>query len=139
MKLLLDADACVDIIRGQRPAMRRIFLTRSTEGPIGLSSITVMELAFGIGRSLPARQAANRAALRLLRDAPVEVVPFDEEDAEAAGALRARLTEAGTPIGAYDVLLAGQALRRGLAVVTSNTRHFARVPGLVLEDWRNPA
>ena len=58
---------------------------------------------------------------------------FDEDDARAAGAVRAELEAVGKPIGAYDVLLAGQARRRGATLVTSNTKEFARVPGL---KWR---
>lgn len=136
--LLLDADCCVDLLRGRPAEVRSRFVAQTARELVGLSIITLMELAFGIGRSDPARQSDNRVALRLLLEAPVEIVPFDEEDAEAAGMLRARLTTAGTQIGAYDVLLAGQALRRGWTVVTSNTRHFSRVPGLLMEDWRRP-
>ena len=49
------------------------------------------------------------------------------------------LAEAGTPIGPYDVLIAGQALQRGLVVVTRNTREFSRVPGLDVENWEDEA
>ena len=62
-----------------------------------------------------------------------EVLDFDREDARQAGELRARLAAAGTPIG--DVLIAGQALARGLTLVTHNTGEFQRVPGLRIEDW----
>ena len=51
------------------------------------------------------------------------------------GKLRAALERVGQPIGAYDVLIAGQALRRGLTLVTSNAREFGRVKGLLWEDW----
>ena len=64
-----------------------------------------------------------------------EVLDFDREDARQAGELRARLAPAGTPISAYDVLIAGQALARGLTLVTHNTGAFQRVPGLRMEDW----
>jgi tRNA(fMet)-specific endonuclease VapC len=64
-----------------------------------------------------------------------EIVPFDDEDARCAGQIRAALATAGTPIGPYDVLIAGQALARDLTLVTHNTREFARVDGLHLEDW----
>lgn len=64
-----------------------------------------------------------------------EVVAFDAEDARAAGAVRAALAAAGTPIGPYDALIAGQALARGLVLVTHNPHEFARVEGLRVEDW----
>jgi tRNA(fMet)-specific endonuclease VapC len=64
-----------------------------------------------------------------------EVLDFDRENARQAGELRTRLAAAGTPIGAYDVLIAGQALARALTLVTHNTGEFQRVPGLRIEDW----
>jgi tRNA(fMet)-specific endonuclease VapC len=63
------------------------------------------------------------------------VIPFDNEDAACFGNLRAALAQAGTPIGAYDVMIAAQGLTKGLTVVTHNTGEFPRVPGLKLEDW----
>ena len=64
-----------------------------------------------------------------------EALDFDREHARQAGELRPRLAAAGTPIGAYDVLIAGQALARGMTLVTHNTGEFQRVPGLRIEDW----
>jgi tRNA(fMet)-specific endonuclease VapC len=64
-----------------------------------------------------------------------EVVEFDREDARKAGELRASLAASGTPIGPYDVLIAGQALARGLVLITHNMREFRRVPDLAIEDW----
>jgi tRNA(fMet)-specific endonuclease VapC len=61
--------------------------------------------------------------------------PFDAADAEEAGDIRAALERAGTPIGAYDILIAGQARRRGAVLVTANTAEFRCVPGLRIEDW----
>ena len=67
--------------------------------------------------------------------ARLETLPFDDDDARAAGAVRAALEHAGTPIGAYDILLAGQAVRRGLILVTANVAEFARVNGLRWQNW----
>jgi tRNA(fMet)-specific endonuclease VapC len=60
---------------------------------------------------------------------------FDEEDARAAGTVRAGLEAVGKPIGAYDVLLADQARRHGATLVTSNSRELAWVSSLKWEDW----
>ena len=60
---------------------------------------------------------------------------FDEEDARAAGTIRAQIEAAGRPIGAYDLLIAGQAVRHKATLVTANAKEFARVKGLVWEDW----
>lgn len=67
------------------------------------------------------------------------VLEFDEEDARQAGQIRAHLASKGTPIGPYDVLIAGQAMARGLTLVTHDTSEFQRVPGLKVEDWKRPA
>jgi tRNA(fMet)-specific endonuclease VapC len=61
--------------------------------------------------------------------------PFEPEDAEEAGDIRAELERAGTPIGPYDVLIAAQARRRSALLVTANMGEFTRVPGLRIEDW----
>jgi tRNA(fMet)-specific endonuclease VapC len=67
--------------------------------------------------------------------AKLEGMPFDDQDAELAGAIRARLERAGKPIGAYDTLMAGQALRRGMTLVTANLAEFGHVAGLRWENW----
>ena len=66
------------------------------------------------------------------------VVEFDRDDARRAGLIRAELANRGTPIGPYDVLIAGQALNRGLILITRNVREFSRVSGLQIEDWEVP-
>ena len=64
-----------------------------------------------------------------------EVLEFDREDALHSGQLRAELALSGTPIGPYDVLIAGQAIARGLTLITHNLREFQRAPGLQVDDW----
>ena len=66
-----------------------------------------------------------------------EVLPLDTEDAHHAGEIRACLAAQGIPIGAYDILIAGQARARGLVLITRNLREFARVPGLNTEKWQD--
>ena len=72
---------------------------------------------------------------RVLLSGDLHLLDFDDEDAQAAGRIRAALEEIETSMGAYDLLIAGQALRRGLTVVTANTSEFGRVTGLSWEDW----
>jgi tRNA(fMet)-specific endonuclease VapC len=66
----------------------------------------------------------------------VKYAPAPPEDAATTAAVRAALAKLGTPIGPYDVMIAGSALRRGLVMVTSNGDEFGRIHGLILEDWR---
>ena len=93
----------------------------------------LFELWYGIARSQRRRQNAN--LLRTFLSGPLTIVPFDEDDAATAGELRAALAAAGTPIGPYDLLIAAQALRTGATLVTANVSEFARVQGLIWEDW----
>ena len=99
-------------------------------GMPGIPAIVVHELYFGAYKGQ--RTAENLARVGGLQ---FEVLEFDGEDARAAGQLRASLAAAGTPIGPYDVRIAGQALARALTLVTHNTAEFKRVPGLQIEDW----
>jgi len=79
--------------------------------------------------------ADNARALAAFLSRDVELLDYSEGDARAAGEIRAELERQGQRIGEYDTLIAGQAFCRNLILVTSNTREFARVKGLVVEDW----
>ncbi len=100
------------------------------------SSIVAFELWYGVAKSQ--RQDSNTLRLEAFFAGPLEWTLFDEDDARAAGTVRAELESVGTPIGAYDVLLAGQARQRGATLVTSNAKEFVRVAGLKWEDWAVP-
>lgn len=97
----------------------------------GVSAIAAHELFYGAYKSQ--RRAQNLARIDGLQ---FVVLEFDQEDARQAGEVRAALAAAGTPIGPYDVLIAGQARARGLILVTHNTGEFSRVGGLDVEDWQ---
>jgi tRNA(fMet)-specific endonuclease VapC len=88
-------------------------------------------------RGLTSKHAGTRrdSFERQTLSGPIEVLPFEPADADEAGDIRATLERAGTPIGPYDVLVAAQARRHDALLVTANTREFARVPRLKLEDW----
>jgi tRNA(fMet)-specific endonuclease VapC len=134
---LLDTSACIALINGTEARVRRRFQRAVARGSVVvLSSIVTFELWYGVAKSR--RQDANTQRLEAFVAGPLEWTQFDEDDARAAGTVRAELEALGKPIGAYDVLLAGQARRRGATVVTSNTKEFARVAGLKWEDWAVP-
>jgi tRNA(fMet)-specific endonuclease VapC len=96
-------------------------------------TVVVYELWYGVSKS--DRFQANAQNLTAFLSKPFAVLSFDEEDARISGEIRAKLAKKGTPIGPYDVLIAGQALARGMTLVTANTREFSRVDGLKLVDW----
>lgn len=82
-----------------------------------------------------ARPAVNTQRLNMFFAGPVSLLPFEEQDARVAGEIRAALEASGKPIGAYDLLIAGQALSRRLTLVTANVAEFSRVQGLSWQDW----
>lgn len=132
--ILLDTNVVVALMNDRSRAVRAEFDKRSAAGEeLGLSSIVVFELQFGVARS--ERKQENVAMLSRFLTRLNGVVDFDAEDAAVAGSVRAALAAAGTPIGPYDLLIGAQALRRGAMLVTANTREFARIQGLKVEDW----
>lgn len=127
--MLLDTNACMALINGTpRDVRRRFQRAVAKEATMLVSSVVAFELWYEVARSQ--RKEANTQRLETFLAGPPEWTLFDEEDAREAGVVRAELEMAGRPIGAYDVLIAGQARRRGATLVTSNTREFHRVTRL---------
>jgi tRNA(fMet)-specific endonuclease VapC len=128
VRYLLDTNVVIGLLKGTPPLSARI--RRHSPDEFGLPAVAVHELFYGAFKSH--RRAHNLARVHALR---FEVVSFDLEDALHAGEVRASLASAGTPIGPYDVLIAGQARARKLVLLTRNTRELARVPGLFVDNW----
>jgi tRNA(fMet)-specific endonuclease VapC len=135
---LLDTNVCIALINGS-PAGVRSRLERALEdgASVAVSAVVAFELWHGAAKS--ARRQANRQRLETFFAGPLELVPFDDEDARAAGEVRAALESAGMPIGAYDLLIAGQALRYDATLVTASTAEFSRISELRREDWALPS
>lgn len=132
MRHLLDTSTIVAALRRRT---RAVVLPRIRARPPGdavTSAVVAYELYVGAARS--DRPEENRRELEALLE-DLGPLPFTREDAAAAAAVRVALGAKGTLIGPYDVLIAGQALARGLVLVTNNVREFARVQGLAVEDW----
>ena len=134
MKYVLDTNACIALINGKPTAVRIRFQDAIARGAeLNVSSVVVFELWYGVAKS--AQQESNTSRLETFLAGPISLLSFDEEDARAAGRIRAAVEKAGRPIGAYDLLIAGQAVRHKLTLVTANGKEFVRVKGLVCEDW----
>lgn len=135
MKILLDTNMCIYIMN-RRPVHVIQRFKHYKPGEIGVTSITVAELYFGVSKSSQIER--NRSALiRFL--ASLEIVPFTSEAAETYGQIKARLRSLGMMIGELDCLIAAQALTLKLPLVTNNTFEFERVPKLKLKNWAEPA
>jgi tRNA(fMet)-specific endonuclease VapC len=128
VKYLFDTNAVIALLKGAEPLLGRV--KKNHPADFGTSSVVVHELYYGAYKSV--RRDENLERIEGLR---FEVLEFDKEDARAAGFLRASLAKAGTPIGPYDVLIAGQALARSLTLLTRNQREFQRIKGLRSENW----
>ena len=131
MRFMLDTDSCIALIK-RKPAKMLDKLTSHAPGDIGLSTVTLAELRYGVAKS--AQKERNSQALDefLL---PLEIADFDETTAGAYGEVRAALEKAGTPVGPLDTQIGAHALSLGAVLVTHNAREFRRVPGLAVEDW----
>jgi len=130
MRYLLDANAVIALLndKSSKTAQRA---RRERVGDVAVSAIVAHELFYGAFKSR--RAAQNLALIDALQ---FVVLEFDKEDARQAGEVRALLAAKGTPIGPYDVLIAGQAVARDMILVTHKTQEFGRVMGLQIEDWQ---
>ncbi|NJR69004.1 MAG: type II toxin-antitoxin system VapC family toxin [Synechococcales cyanobacterium CRU_2_2] len=131
MEYLLDTNICIYIIKRRPPPVLERFRSRNL-GEIGISSITVAELSYGVQKSQ--RVAQNQVALEQFL-LPLALLEFDEAAAWTYGKIRAELERQGNPIRSLDLLIAAQALNRGITLVTNNRGEFERVDGLAMENW----
>ena len=88
---------------------------------------------YGVAKN--SRITKNTARLEAFLAGPLETIAFDDDDSSVGGEIRAQLERAGRPIGAYDTLIAAQAVRRNAILATANVNEFERVVGLRVEDW----
>lgn len=130
MKWMLDTDSCIAIIKKHPVALKR--LRGKSIGQVGLSSITLGELAFGADKSSRPRDAHGALHEFLLA---LEIAAFDDQAAMRYGVVRASLTRRGKPVGPLDTLIGSHAHALDVILVTHNTREFSQIHDLRLEDW----
>jgi tRNA(fMet)-specific endonuclease VapC len=131
MKFLLDTNICIYLIKRKPLKVLQKFNAYQV-GDIGVSSITVAELEFGIQKSqFPSK---NQTALTQFL-LPLQIADFDHAAAVIYGNIRATLAKQGTPIGSLDTLIAAHALSLKVTLITNNLKEFSRVPNLKLDNW----
>lgn len=130
LRYMLDTNILIYTIRNRPASVRHQFETH--DGEMCTSSVTAMELFYGAHKSQDVRRNLGVVEGLLAR---IEVLDFDLDAAEHAGQIRATLASAGTPIGPFDVMIAGHARSTGLCLVTNDLGEFERVSGLRLENW----
>ncbi len=131
MKFMLDTNICIYLIK-QKPAKVLKHLKSHSVGDIGISTISLAELRYGVSKSQHVeknQQALNEFIL------PLEVVDFNEKAAEEYGIVRTELEKKGKPIGSMDVLIGAHALSLGATLVTNNVKEFKEIKNLRIVDW----
>ena len=129
---LLDTNICIFLKNKKSPNVLQKIKENKHLG-IYISSITVAELQFGVYNS----KYMERNRISLIKFlTPFSVLNFDDRDAEEFGKIRTTLKNEGKIIGAYDMLIAAQALAKNLILVTDNTKEFCRIKTLTIEDWK---
>ena len=133
MRFLLDTNICVYVInrKPQHEAVLR-HMDGLSYGDILISAITIAELRYGVANS--AKPDQNREKFENFIER-FEIVDFDDAAAAAYGLIRARLKNAGTPIGPLDTLIAAHAISLQCIMVTNNVKEFERVPNLKIANW----
>lgn len=133
MKYMLDTNICIYIIKRKPHTVIERFL-RTDISQIGISSITLSELLYGVSKSSKPEQ--NQIALMQFM-APLEILPYGDDAAQYYGNLRVHLEKQGTPIGSLDMLIAAHALSKACTLITNNESEFSRVTNLKIENWVN--
>ena len=130
---MLDTNAASEAMRGNPLFDMR--LQQMEPGGWCISAVTRSEIRYGAALR-PEAVRLHRIVEAFLRMAPT--LAWDARAAETHGVLRADLRTRGAPIGDFDEMIAAHALSVGAVVVTDNVKHFARVPGLVIDNWLRP-
>ena len=134
MRYLLDTNVCIAVLNESAPPVEtRIVKELREEAQLFVSSVSVFELWYGVAKS--SRRESNTQKLKAFLANWIRLLAFEEQDAHLAGELRAEIERSGKPVGQYDLLIAGQALRHNMTLVTANAREFGRIKGLSWQDW----
>ena len=130
IKYMLDTNICIYIIK-QKPKNVIERFRQAQVSEIGVSSITLSELEYGVMKS--AKPEQNKLALAQFI-APIEILAYDDVAAQHYGVIRAHLERQGTPIGSLDTLIAAHALSQNSVLITNNESEFERIPNLKIEN-----
>ena len=131
MKYLLDTNTCMYIMNRQPMAARDAF-ARVKPDEVGISTVTLSELWYGVENS--SRRDQNEILLHMFT-ASLIIAQYDDMAAEQYGFIRTHLKKTGSMIGEMDLLIAAHAKALDVVLVTNNLREFRRVSGLKLENW----
>lgn len=131
MNYLIDTNICIYIMNQRVPSVTARFHALSTDS-VGISEITVSELAYGVEKSQRKAENTTRLSEFLM---PFTILPYQAPVSKAYAEIRTDLERRGQVIGPLDMLLAAHAIAEDLTLVTNNTKEFQRINGLKLENW----
>ena len=131
MKYLIDTNICIYIMNNRPTDVIQKF-KQYNPGEIGISTITVSELQYGVAKSTHRKENQLRLDEFL---APLEILTYNEIAARTYGDIRFQLEKCGKPIGPLDLLIAAHALSQDLIIVTHNVEEFKRIKNLKVENW----
>ncbi len=129
--ILIDTDVCIDLLKGNKRILRR---REEYDGPVGVCFMTIAELFYGAHKSKDSARNIDTIERLLLT---VEVVHTDLGILKRFGSIKAQLERGGVPIADADILIASSTLEKAEKLITGNTKHFERIEGLILQDWRS--
>lgn len=130
LKYLLDTNIVIYVIKQRPLAVLDVF--NRHHGRMAISSITLAELVHGAEKS---SDISRNIAVVEDFASRLTVLSYDDKAAWQYGNIRAVLEKQGQSIGINDLHIAAHARSNGLTLVSNNLREFARVPGLLLENW----
>ena len=129
-KYLLDTCTCISMFRNEgrvRETLSRVGIRNCF-----ISEITIAELYFGLAKAENQKRKLDdiREVQRLFHVIPV-YSSFKEY-----GEIRYSLEHSGQRVDQFDLLIGATALHYNLTLVTSNLKHFDRMEGLEIENWK---
>jgi tRNA(fMet)-specific endonuclease VapC len=130
---LFDTDVITNIFKKQPSSCLLERLGRTSQQAQHISTITIAEIVYGAWKS--SRPQHHLQNLEKILLPAVNIVGFDAKAAYVCGSLRARLDREGMPLALADLEIASIAITKDLTLVSGNLRHFARIPGLKVENW----
>jgi tRNA(fMet)-specific endonuclease VapC len=128
--ILLDTDVCIELLKGNERVLQRL---DQYDGPVGICFMTIAELYYGAEKSKEPTKNIDTIEKLLLS---LEIIQTDIPILKRFGTIKADLQKQGMPVADADVLIAATTLEKAERLVTGNAKHFERIAGLVLEDWR---
>ena len=131
MKYLIDTNICIYIMNNRPIDVIKRF-KKVNMGEIGVSTVTISELQYGVSKSQHRKKNQTRLNEFI---APLIILPYDSNAAKTYGDIRYNLEKTGQPIGPLDLLIAAHAMSHGLIIVTNNDKEFSRIKDLRVENW----